>query len=150
MQLDFFTAFKEVHHDVSIELTTFSCLKPWFVKCIKEWSTCCYRYHIKLMELKIGFNNMCSKTKGIHANCACNCVDVCCPIDVQDVTKCCASQITFLGSIKPRNSILCPNPSGDDQYKQSWLMGECSSCGINTLKVYPTKDVLFPSKMMHS
>jgi hypothetical protein len=103
-----------MYHDVSIELTTFSYLKPWFVKRIKEWSTCCYRYHIELMELKIGFNNMCSKTKGIHANCGCSCVDVCCPIDAQDVTKCCASQITFLGLTKPCNFILCPNPSNDD------------------------------------
>jgi hypothetical protein len=26
-------------------------------------------------------------------------------------------------------------------------MGECSSCGINTLKVNPTKEVIFASSM---
>jgi hypothetical protein len=74
MQVDFFTAFKEMHHDVSIELIAFSCLKPWFVKHIKDWKTGCYHYYTKLMELKVDFNNMCSKTRGIHANCACSCV----------------------------------------------------------------------------
>jgi hypothetical protein len=36
-----------------VQLTTFSNLKPWFVKCQKEWNTVCYKYHIELVELKL-------------------------------------------------------------------------------------------------
>ncbi len=90
MQLDFFIIFKEKHPIVSIELTSFTHLKPWFVKCMK-WNTCCCHYHTKLVELKIGLNNMLSKIGIIHANCACRCVDVCCPIGAQDVGDYCVN-----------------------------------------------------------
>jgi hypothetical protein len=53
MQLDIFTAFKEKRPNFSIELTSFTCLKPWFVKLMKEWNTCYYHYHTELMELKL-------------------------------------------------------------------------------------------------
>jgi hypothetical protein len=113
MQLDFFTTFKEKHPNVSIELTSFTCLKPWLVKRMKEWNTCYYHYHIELVELKIGLNNMHSKIGGIHANCACRCVDVCYPIDVQDVGNCYANQSTFTGPSDLSTSIFCPKPVGD-------------------------------------
>ncbi len=63
--------FKEKHLDVMVQLTTFSNLNPWFMKCQKEWSTCCCKYHTKLVELKIGLKNMHSKNGGMHANCNC-------------------------------------------------------------------------------
>ncbi len=34
-----FIMFKEKHPDVMVQLTTFSNLKPWFMKHQKEWGT---------------------------------------------------------------------------------------------------------------
>ncbi len=69
------------------------------------------------MESKIGLNNMCSKISSIHANCACRCVDVCCPIDAQDVGDCCANQITFARLANLSSSIICPKLVGDEWHK---------------------------------
>jgi len=145
MQLNFFTTFKEKHPNVSIELTSFICLKPWFVKHMKEWNTFYCHYHIELVEQKIGLNNMHSKISSIHANCACRCVDVYYPIYVQDVGDCYANQITFTGLVDLSSSILCPKPVGDEWHKRDCLMGDCLSYGINTLKVCPTEELLFVS-----
>ncbi len=109
---------------------------------------CCCHYHTKLVELKIGLNNMCSKTNGIHANCACRCVDVCYPIDVQDVGNCCANQITFARLVDLSSSIFCAKLVVDELHKQDCLMDDCSLCGINTLNIYPTKELLCISRMM--
>jgi hypothetical protein len=76
------------------------------------------------------------------------CVDVCCPSYAQNVDECCASRITFSRPIDLCSSILCPKPLGDDWHKQTCLLGECSSCGIKTLKVYPIKIISCASKIM--
>lgn len=89
-----------------------------------------------------------SKTSGIHVNCACRCVDVCCPIDAQDVGNCYANQITFARLVDLSNSILCPKLVGDEWYKRNCLMGDYSSRGINTIKVYPTEELLCVSRMV--
>ncbi len=109
---------------------------------------CCCHYHIELVELKIGLNNMHSKIDSIHANCAGRCVDVCYPIDVQDVGNCCANQITFARLVDLSNFIICPKPIGDKLHKQDCLMGDFSLCGINTLNIYATKKLLCVSRMM--
>jgi hypothetical protein len=89
-----------------------------------------------------------SKTDGIHANCAHRCVDVCYPIDAQDVGDYCANEITFVGLVDLSSSISYPKPVGDELHKQDCLMGDCSLRGINTLKIYPTKELLCVSRMM--
>ncbi len=76
------------------------------------------------MELKIGLYDVHSETSGIHVNYACRCVDVCCPIDAQDVGDCCASQITFVGLVDLSSFILCPKRVGDEWYMQDCLMGD--------------------------
>jgi hypothetical protein len=100
------------------------------------------------MELKIDLNNIRSKVGNIHANCACKCVDVGYPIDAQEVGNCYANQITFARLANLSSSIICPKLVGDDWHKQDCLMGDCSSCGINTLKVCPTKELLCVSRMV--
>ncbi len=93
---------------------------------------------------KIGLNNMHSKIGDIHANCACRCVDVCYPIDVQDVGNYYANQIT--GLVDLSSPIFCPKPVSDEWHKQDCVMGDCSSCGINTLKVCPTEEFICVSR----
>ncbi len=122
-----------------VQVTTFSNLKPWFMKCQKESNTC-WKYHTELVELKISLNNMLSKNGGMHANWNCWCDDVCCPIGLE-IGECCAYQLSFLGLTTLWNSILCPKPEGDDWHKRDCLMGECNLCGIKTLKIRPIKQV---------
>jgi hypothetical protein len=69
-------------------------------------------------------------------------------IDAQDVGDCYANQITFVGLVDLSSSIICPKPVGDEWYKQNCLMGDYSSCAINTIKVCPTKELLCVSKMV--
>jgi hypothetical protein len=58
---------------VTIGLTTFKHLKPWFVYKLKEQNTYCCKYHIKMEELRKGFNNMWTKEKGVRISYVCNC-----------------------------------------------------------------------------
>jgi hypothetical protein len=106
----------------------------------KEWNTCYCKYHTKLVELKIGLNNMHSKNGSTHANCNCQCEGVCCSIGVE-VGKCCAYQLSFPRLIALWNSILCPKQKGDDWHKHDCLMGECNLCGIKTLEICPMEQV---------
>jgi hypothetical protein len=81
LQLGFFIALKEIHPNTKILLIAFSNLKPWFVRHMKEWNTCCYHYHTELVELRIGLNNMRSNNADVHGNCPCKCIDICSPLD---------------------------------------------------------------------
>jgi hypothetical protein len=56
--------FKEKHCDVQVMLK-FQSLKPWFVRKLHEWNTCC-RYHIELSKLEEGLNSIRSQAKGVH------------------------------------------------------------------------------------
>jgi hypothetical protein len=62
------------------------------------------------------------------------------------VGNCCANQIRFAGLANLSNSIICPKSIGVEWHKLDYLMGDYSSCGINTLKVYPTKGLFFFSR----
>jgi hypothetical protein len=123
-----------------VQLTTFSNLKPWFMKCQKEWNTCYFKNHTKFVELKIGLNNMRSKNGSTHANCDCQCEGVCCPIGVE-FGECCAYQLSFPGLIALWNSILCPKPKADDWHKRDCLVGEHNLCVIKTLKIFHIEQV---------
>jgi hypothetical protein len=66
LQFDFFTFFKDQHLNVQVQLRAFDSLKPWFVKKLREWNTCCCKYHTKINELKEGLNGIKSHGKGVH------------------------------------------------------------------------------------
>jgi hypothetical protein len=52
-------------------------LKPWFVKRLKEWNMCTYRYHMKLNELRCGVNTL-WVGKHVHdSHCVCSCEGIC-------------------------------------------------------------------------
>jgi hypothetical protein len=44
--------------------------------------------------------------------------------------------------------LFVPKLVGVEWHKQDYLMGDCLSCGINTLKVYPTEELHCVSKMV--
>ncbi len=65
LQLGFFTMFKEKHLHVHVMLSKFQSLKPWVVKNVCGWNTCCY-YQTEISELKEGVNGIRSCGKGIY------------------------------------------------------------------------------------
>ncbi len=134
-ELEFFTAFKDKHPNKLIQLMAFFNLKPWFVQHIKEWSTCCYRYHTKLVELCIGLNNMGSKSGGVHGHCPYRCINICSPLATQDVGQCSTHQTSFSQLSNLWNYILYEKLDDKDWHKRVCLMGDCISCGIETLMV---------------
>jgi hypothetical protein len=74
LQLNFFTLFKLTNPNVQIELIHFLAFTPWFVKYMKQWNTCCCKYHIELRELVVGLDNVKSPSIGIYGDstwCAC-------------------------------------------------------------------------------
>jgi hypothetical protein len=90
---------------------------------------------MELVELRIGLNNIHSKTGGLHANCDCRYV-VCCPLGVdQNVEECCAYQLSFSRLTNLWTSIVCSIVDGHEWHKRACLMGDCTLCGIGTLKV---------------
>jgi hypothetical protein len=61
----FFLKFHVMHPAITIGQRMFERLKPFFVRRMKDWNTCCYIYHVKIDELWTTFNNM---RKAIHGS----------------------------------------------------------------------------------
>ncbi len=76
LAIKFFTIFKLKHFEVQAMLSKFQHLKPWFIKRLKEWNTCTYRYHIEFNELKIVLDTMQAVGKDVHS-CVCKCENIC-------------------------------------------------------------------------
>jgi hypothetical protein len=64
--LDFYTRFLKEHPNCQIGPWAFEKFKSYYVRRLKEWNTCAYKYHVEMVELKHGFDNMQFVTKGIH------------------------------------------------------------------------------------
>jgi hypothetical protein len=75
-------------------------------------------------------SNMWSKTRGVHANCGYRCVDICFPLGVLDMGKCCANQVSFSKLTNLWSYILCPKPDGNQWHEWGCLMGDYTLCGI--------------------
>jgi hypothetical protein len=54
LQTKFYLKFKATHPKHIIGERTFDGLKPFFVKPMKEWNTCCYIYHIWDGRITVG------------------------------------------------------------------------------------------------
>jgi hypothetical protein len=135
VQLDFFVRFKKDHPHVSVCLRAFASLKPFYVRRLKERDTCACKYHVEMLELLHGWNNMQGGVKGVHGkNCDCSC-NVC---DGGAPGKCMVKFMHFGGLTDLWMSILCPVLK-NKWYKLDCLMGWCSECGQEMLMTCPTE-----------
>jgi hypothetical protein len=76
-QLEFYERFMKDHPSCQIGLRTFENLKPNYVRRFKEQNTYLCKYHVEMVELMHGFNNMWFVAKGLHGqDCSFAC-DVC-------------------------------------------------------------------------
>jgi hypothetical protein len=137
-QLELFIAFKLKNPNVPM-IRVFECLKPWFVKRLKEWNTSTCRYHIELNELKLGLSSMQTIGKEVHSGCNCSCETICkhelnvvlgklyCITYLQVYTT-----MTFLWSL-----ILCAKDETIEFHKRGCIMGDCLRCEIESLDICP-------------
>ena len=77
MQLEFYNTFKGRHPNLVCSLSSFENLKPWWVKRLKMWNTCCCRYHQEVIDLMIALDIMRANKQGVHLDCHCQCDMVC-------------------------------------------------------------------------
>jgi len=76
-----------------------------FMKVHVECNTCACKYHTEMVELKHGFNNMRTTSKGVHGR-ACNCsCDVC---SSEIPRHYIVERTQFSNLINMWSSILCP------------------------------------------
>ncbi len=75
--MDSYSWFMKANTSCQVGLWAFEGLKPYYVCQLKERNTCTCKYHVEVAKLKLGFNDMCSSSKGVQGqNCKCDC-DVC-------------------------------------------------------------------------
>lgn len=130
--------FKDQHLNVQTQLITFESFKPWFVKKLREWNTCCYRYYTEIRELKEGFNGIRICGKRVQWQCTYSCVEICRPFGEDNGVRecqthvCCFKILTELWL-----SILCPTNFFSSFHKKDYLLGNYLICGVKTLKICP-------------
>jgi hypothetical protein len=88
-QLELYATFTEKHPDVNCCLWSFDMLKPWWVRQLKNWNTCCCRYYQELVELRHSLNVMKTIKQGIHSHCDCECILVCSNADSSERPRNC-------------------------------------------------------------
>ncbi len=104
VQLDFYTRFMKAHVECKVGLRAFEKLKFYYVRRLKEHNTCACKYRTEMVELKHGFNNMQTTSKGVHDR-ACNCN---CDVYSRNIPRHCIVECTKISSFTDTwNSILC-------------------------------------------
>jgi hypothetical protein len=94
---------------------------------------------MELKELLNGFDDMKTLGKGIHGAYSYKCIEVC---DVKlnlatNLDNCIVKFQTYKGLIELWTSILCLKLVLIEWHSRQCLMGDCNSCGIHTLKLWP-------------
>ena len=77
---EFLHHIQTAHPTMDIEFNSFHKLKPYFVRKLKDFNTCCCKYHQDMIEIKVGFNNMRALAihrQGLNSPCICSCESIC-------------------------------------------------------------------------
>jgi hypothetical protein len=139
-QLEFYTIFVGKYPDFPCSLSSFENLKPWWMRRLRVWNTCCCRYHQELTKLMIAINGMRTDKKGVHSDCSCDYTVVCGGIDCGLSSQICnAHREIFERLMNQWTSILCEKGELSMWHKCSCLLGECVECGVNLLRVCPSE-----------
>lgn len=138
-QLEFFTEFKNKFPDVTCSLRTFEELKYWWVRRLTAWNTCCCRYHQDFSDIKDALNDMRRDLLGVHKDCTCECI-VCDAIQVSATIMppgCDAHNEVYERLTHLWSSVPCQKGDFDVWYKRECLLGDCSRCGVQNLRICP-------------
>lgn len=115
----FYTRFKESNPTIEVGLRSFEKLRPWYVKRLCKFNSCCCRHHVQMSKLKDAFNSM--KQGPVHgAACICSC-RVCKPNGVHCV---CAFTLSTITRVKVMcELILYPKYDIDEYHKLLCIRG---------------------------
>ena len=139
-QLDFYTRFKATHSEMKVSFASFRNLRAFFVRLLRDFNTCCCRYHMQMAEITIGFNNM--RGGKFHfeddsISCACGCDSVCSNIlagtETEGPVACQAKHHRYRRSTHLWEQSLCPWLPGSDWHALTCVMGECPHCGFDLI-----------------
>jgi hypothetical protein len=137
--LDFYTRFTVVHPHAHVGVIAFKKLKPYFVWKLKDFNSCCCRYHQEMVEIKLGFNNM--RVAHVHLDstnepCMCGHDNVCSnppnSVVVESLT-CQAHHHVYKRNSSLWELYLCPKLSNVLFFKLECVQGRCQFCGFHCL-----------------
>ena len=135
VQLKFYTKFKARYPHLICGLSSFQNLKPWWIRRLIFWNTCC-RYHQELLDLMTALDVMRSDMEGVHSSCECNCDMVSRREGSVGVgSHCNVHLLTYEHLTKFSTSIAYGKPDFCLWHKQECLMGDCEACGVKLLRV---------------
>jgi hypothetical protein len=89
VQLEFYTSFKAIYPNVVYSLSSFESMKPWWVRRLRLWNTCCRKYHQELLELLRALDTMQTDKLGVHSSCNYECQLVCGGLDCANAARFC-------------------------------------------------------------
>ena len=133
-QTQLFLNFKDAHPECRIKQRAFEYLKPWYVRTLKDQSTCCCIYHTEMDMMRTGLNDLRSCSRGLHSSQSCNCAWNICG---DGEGHCEAHSHAFERLTILWTSCLCPKGDFDKWHKLDCLMGNCVECGVKKLDFCP-------------
>lgn len=110
------------------------------MKKLKEFNSCCCRYHVEMLEIKEGLLNM--RMKGLHmrsqsagsSGCPCRCLEVC---GGESADGCGSLTEAFKGVTKLWLSTLSPLNDIQEWHALRCLRDDCNLCGVKLLSFCP-------------
>ena len=137
--MDFYTRFKAANQD-PVSFVAFKRLKPFFIKRLTDFNSCCCKYHQEMQEITLGFNNMRSTKVHVQAgesSCGCFCASVCTNLGSSDAAEgrvtCQVARHKFKRSSELWEQSLCRRQEGSEWHTKACLKGDCASCGFDLI-----------------
>ena len=141
VQLKFYTSFKAMYPNLLCSLTSFESMKPWWVRHLRLWNTCCCKYHQELLELLRALDTMRVDKLGVHSSCNCECEFVYGGLDSANAGRFCnAHREVYERLTNLWSSILCEKIKFSAWHRRACLLGECLDCGLQLLRVCPLEE----------
>ncbi len=137
VQLDFYIRFMKSHVECKVDLRAFERLKAYHVRRLKEHNTCACKHHTKMVELRHGFNNMRTTSKGIYGR-MCPCSYNICYNEIPG--QCNVKWTQFPSLTKMWNSIICPLKPNSIWHNLICLKGKCLDYGNDMLMTCPFEE----------
>ena len=138
IQLDFCTSFKASHDQVKVSFICFWRLRPFFIRRLRDFKSCCCKCHMEMAEIVVGFNNMRSPRFHFPSTPeSCSCKAVCCDTGDKAVqegaVKCQAPVHVYKRTLELWEQSLCLRPNGSDWHALKCVTGQCGRCGFHLI-----------------
>ena len=125
---------------LKVSFVSFRKLRPFYIRRLRDFNSCCCRYHQEMEEITMGFNNM--RAGKFHLgvgvdSCSCWCPDLCCRArdggELTGVVACQSKNYTYKRSSHLWEQCLCPRENGSQWHNLKCVKGECQNCGFKLI-----------------